>query len=374
MKKANGIVLSLLLLAAWIFLSGWGSKAHRIINRHAPASLPSQMSFLKTSWTVILADHASDADERRYTDPSESPRHYLNIDDYPGFLQSGRIPQTYDSVVMIYGVSFVLEQGILPWATEITFDSLRSCFQRQNWDKAALFAADLGHYIADGHQPLHLTKNYDGQYTGQDGIHSRYESTLVTRFETELDSYPDDPAQPVGNVNQCIFDYIYLDYLYVDSVLQADMNAQNQTGSHSSTAYYSAFWAGCGDFTTALFKDASLTLAGLIYTAWVQAGSPVPGSNGINDTEEENSGLLQNVPNPFRESTTITVEAKESDEPVSLKIYDSKGNLASTLVDGILPGGHHEYLWNGKGFSEGIYYVVLVTGNRTSARKMVLVR
>jgi hypothetical protein len=40
-------------------------------------------------------------------------------------------------------------------------------------------AADIGHYVADMHQPLHLTRNYNGQLTGNYGIHARYEGQMI---------------------------------------------------------------------------------------------------------------------------------------------------------------------------------------------------
>ena len=165
MKYFRKVLAAVSLLAIFFFCSGWGSGGHRKINEHAPASFPSSMTFLKAGWTVLLADHGSDADKRKSWDPTEGPKHYIDIDDYPEFLLNGKIPQSYDSVCALHSESFVTDKGILPWATLITFDSLRNCFERLDWDNAGLFAADLGHYVADGHQPLHITRNYDGQYT-----------------------------------------------------------------------------------------------------------------------------------------------------------------------------------------------------------------
>ena len=51
-----------------------------------------------------------------------------------------------------------------------------------DWTSAVTWAADLGHYTADSHQPLHCTKNYDGQNTGNDGVHFRFEVMMMDRF------------------------------------------------------------------------------------------------------------------------------------------------------------------------------------------------
>ena len=78
---------------------------------------------------------------------------------------------------------FVIDQGVLPWATQITYDSLVNCFTRFDWAKAVLFASDLGHYVGDAHNPLHITRNYNGQYSGNYGVHSRYESGMINAFQ-----------------------------------------------------------------------------------------------------------------------------------------------------------------------------------------------
>ena len=183
--------VSLVLLC--LVLSSWGATGHKKISQNVAACLPAEMSFLKPVWTSFVANHASDADSRKSQDPNESPRHYIDIDNYPEFVLSGHIPQTYDSVVAQFGAGFVTDQGTLPWATMITFDSLKNCFQRRDWNRSAIFAADLGHYVGDGHMPLHITKNYNGQLTNQKDIHSRYESTMVGKYEAQI-VYPADPA------------------------------------------------------------------------------------------------------------------------------------------------------------------------------------
>jgi hypothetical protein len=153
MIQTKNFLFTVLALSGMIIFSGWGSEGHRKINENAPASLPHSMQFLKASWTILLADHASDADLRKEWEPAtEPPRHFLNIDDYPEFMENGKIPQDFDSIVALHGISFVLNKGILPWATIVAFDSLKNCFQRMDWEMAGLWASDLGHYVADGHR------------------------------------------------------------------------------------------------------------------------------------------------------------------------------------------------------------------------------
>jgi hypothetical protein len=268
----NLIVKTAVPLIALILIS-WGSTGHYKINTAASLSYNAQMSQF-TYWTTTLADHASDADIRKNTDPTEAPKHYIDIDSYSEFVLQGKIPQTLDSVILLHGSTFVYNNGILPWATLICFDSLRNCFARHDWSKAVLFASDLGHYVADGHMPLHITENYDGQLSGNSGIHSRYESTMINAYIGQI-NYAGMDISVIPNVNQYIFSYLYSNYIYVDSVLAADNYAKSVSGgSTTSTAYKTALWGETKGFTIPLFRNASHALTELIYTAWVLAGSP----------------------------------------------------------------------------------------------------
>jgi hypothetical protein len=329
------------------------------------------MSFLKASWTIILADHGSDADKRKSWDPNEDPKHYIDIDDYPEFLLNGKISQTYDSVCALHGESFVIDKGTLPWATLVAYDSLKCCFERMDWSKAGLFAADLGHYVADGHQPLHITRNYNGQYTNQTGIHSRYETKMIGNYLTQI-IYTDDSATQIHDVSGYIFSYIYNNYEYVDSLLLADSLAHALTGSTSSDQYYSNLWASAQGFTIDLFKVASYSLAGLIYTAWIEAGSPVMPAFAIDELTSGNPLLFMNQPNPFSKETQIRFMNRDPDSPVLLRVCDVTGKMVVTLKDAIMDVGMNEIKWDASGCRPGIYYISLVTGSDRKTIKAVL--
>ncbi len=371
MIEPKKILITIFFFFIMILFSGWGSVGHKKINQHAPASFPHSMVFLKASWTILLADHGSDADIRKGTDPNESPKHYIDIDDYPEFLLYGKIPQTYDSICALHGLSFVIDKGILPWATLIAFDSLKNCFQRQDWNKAGLFAADLGHYVADGHQPLHITRNYNGQYTGQTGIHSRYETHMIGDYQNQI-LYPDDSVSKIQNVSGYIFNYIYFNYKDIDSLLLADSAAHVAAGSTSSNQYYSLLWANTQGFTIDLFKRASYSLAGLIYTAWLEAGSPVMPANAIDELSSGNSLLLRNFPNPFSKETQICFMNGHSESNVLLRVYDIAGKLVAVLQDGRMNAGMNEIKWDASCCKPGIFYIELKTDDSIKTIKAFL--
>jgi len=348
---------------------GWGGTGHSKISESSSLSYNQQMQDFLT-WVDFITDHASDADYRKDTDPTEGPKHYIDIDNYNAFISTGQIPQTYDSVIALYGNSFVIDNGILPWATERTFDSLRNCMQRLDFAKAQIFAADLGHYVADGHMPMHITRNYNGQYSGNTGIHSRYESTMINGHISEI-LYPGYDAVLVNNVNQYIFDYLYQNYPYVDSVLIADDYAKTFSTNTSSTAYKDALWNKSKSFTIPLFQRASHALADLIYTAWVQAGSPAIIPTAIsNQVSIGNAVLEQNMPNPFSSTTHISFTLIENTK-VLLQVRNLNGQHIKTLVQDSYTAGKHESEWTPGDEPAGIYYLVLNTGKNIQIQKMV---
>ncbi|NVO02319.1 MAG: hypothetical protein HXX09_06410, partial [Bacteroidetes bacterium] len=200
-----------------VFLVSWGSTGHNKISQNTSLSFPVSPSFLQI-WSDSLAMNASNADYRKSTDPMEQYNHYIDIDTYPEFIANGTIPSTYDSVVSIHGQTFVTDNGILPWATLTYYDSLVMAFQAGNMHQAMLYASDVGHYVADGHMPMHLCANYDGQLTGQAGIHSRYESTMIGSYVNQI-TYTGSSLNYIPDVKTYIFEYIYTNQTYVDSVL-----------------------------------------------------------------------------------------------------------------------------------------------------------
>jgi len=363
-------ISSILTLSVSLILISWGATGHSKISESSSQSYNQQMQdFL--SWVSFLTEHASDADYRKSTDPTEGPKHYIDIDNYSSFISTGQIPQTYDSVIALYGSTFVIDNGILPWATERTFDSLRNCMQRLDFAKAQIFAADLGHYVADGHMPLHITRNYNGQYTGNTGIHSRYESTMINAHISEI-LYSGTEAQEISNVNEYIFDYLYNSYTYCDSVLLADDYAKTFSTNTSSTAYKNALWEKSKSFTSPLFEKASHAFAELLFTAWVQAGSPsLTSAAATSDPLAISNAILeQNTPNPFSISTQIAYTLKENTK-VLLQVRDISGMPVATLANDSFASGIHTCEWQPDDLPAGIYYLVLNTEKYIHVKKMV---
>ena len=384
-RLKNRVIPGIIIFTSLLFI-GWGYIGHKIINYNTILSAFPQMEFFET-WADSLEAHASDADERKSWDPNEAPKHYIDIDNYPEFILTGTIPQDFDSLVAIHGLPFVMEQGILPWAILDAADSLETLFEINDMHSAMLVAADLGHYIADSHMPLHVTRNYNGQYTNQYGVHSRYESTLMQTFQSQI-VYYGDTVQYIDDLSDFVFNMIYDNYQYVDSVLYADSVAYAFAGHNYNTTYYNKFWEIAKGFTIGLFQRASYRLTCVIYTQWINAGNATNISNSGNYSLTDYN-LFQNYPNPFNPSTKIrfvipngvrnpkdfSSQAPRNDNSlVTLKVYDILGNEVATLVNEEKPAGSYEVNFDGSVLPSGIYFYRLESVNFVGVRKMILIK
>lgn len=92
----------------------------------------------------------------------------------------------------------------------------------------------------------------------------------------------------------------------------------------------------------------------------------------------EGYALSQNHPNPFNSSTTISYSLLEAG-PVTLKIYNVRGQLVKTLVDETQSEGEYAVSWDGcdqegRLVTSGIYFYSLKAGHWSQAKKMVLTK
>jgi hypothetical protein len=256
---------------------GWGIDTHFLINKDSEIHLPVGMSNF-TIYDDFLANHSIDADLRKSIDPNEAPRHYMDIDNFSGFFD-GTLPHDLDLLIAEYGSQFdVIDNGIVPFAIELFTDSLRKKMAEGEWLDALLLAADLGHYVADAHQPLHTTKNYDGQLTGNDGIHARYETEMMNRHLAAI-TIISNQAIYITNPIDYAFQIIEEAWVFVDSIMLADEIAKSESGGVYDDIYYDALWRETGDFSINQIRLATEALASLWYTAWVNAGMPEIPSN-----------------------------------------------------------------------------------------------
>ena len=135
-----------------------------------------------------------------------------------------------------------------------------------------LFSAVLTHYISDAHQPLHAALNYDGQLTGQQGVHSRFEAELFERFQSRLRIAP-RPVSRVDNVRDFTFAALADSFSQVDALLAADRAAAAGRTAYDDE-YFEKFFERAQPMMERGISGAITAAASLISSAWIQAGRP----------------------------------------------------------------------------------------------------
>ncbi len=365
MKKT--LFQSLAIIAIVLVLSSWGSKGHRSINGHVTFFFNDVLSQFD-SWSSTLSSHASDADNRKSSDPNEAPKHYIDIENYNEFNSSGVLPKTLAQAIAEYGSANVYDWGIVPWATKTTYDTLVACFRRGDLNKAVLTAADLGHYVGDGHMPLHITSNYNGQLSGNYGIHSRYESDMVDAHIYDF-NYTAESISLISDVQQYVLNYIYDSHSYIDTVLKSDNYAKALDSSYGDV-YIAAMWAKLGNITNHLFQESAHSIAELIYTAYDESQR----TTGINDVITTSGITLeQNVPNPFSDYTKIQYTLAQNAN-VEILVVDTQGRSVANLARGQKPAGVYSVDFVPTSLNSGVYFLVLKSDNYVETKRMILVR
>ena len=97
---------------------------------------------------------------------------------------------------------------------------LTKAFKEKNYSSILKNSAELGHYIADAHVPLHASRNHNGQHTDQKGIHGFWESRIPELLADKEFDFFIGKAQYIKNPGAFIWDRVLESALAADSVLK----------------------------------------------------------------------------------------------------------------------------------------------------------
>jgi hypothetical protein len=275
--RMNAIIAlaALLTLARPAPAAAWGTEVHKFITARAIALLPAEIRPFFAKYSPMISEHSIDPDLWRTAGfLEEPPRHFVDMDAY-GPYPFKELPHDYDAAVKRYGLEFVTRNGTLPWRTEEMYKQLVDAFtQKAPYARENLkfFAAVISHYVSDAHVPLHAALNYDGQLTGQWGIHARFESDLFARYQSRLQLAPNVPAK-VADPRELIFDSLVVSFSYVQAILDADKAAVAGKDVYDD-AYYDAFFGEVRPILERRLSDSIGDVVGMITAAWIDAGRP----------------------------------------------------------------------------------------------------
>lgn len=303
------------MLAIPLVCGAWGVRGHQAANRAAVRSIPSDGPVFLREYEDWIAKTGPLPDSWRgvsepYSKLFEDPNHGWFKEQF-SFLKE--IPRSrYEFVLRLYdeylrikdkdpdraALTNVRWTGTLPYAAMENFDRMKAAMRQyralmaQDNDAArgdarylaqdiAFYAGWLGHYTADGAQPLHDTIHHDGWlgdnphgYTRDPRIHGRFESQFVDLIGlSETDLLPKIPkAKVLDDPFAAMLHHLDDASTHVEEVYIMDKRG----------AFADANDAEAANLVKVQLAKAAALLRDLVYTAWVKSAEPV--TRRVDDT------------------------------------------------------------------------------------------
>jgi hypothetical protein len=279
MRKAAMAMLVLAAVARPSPAFAWGTAGHRLIMARAIALLPPELKPFFEQHQNEIVIRVVDPDTWRTAGWEDDGNHFVNfgVPEY-GKYPFADLPREYDRAIEKFGAATVKRDGTLPWREEEEFGNLRRAFaglargQAYAASNIVSFTAWMSHYIQDAYQPLHATDNYDGAQTGNSGIHARFETDLIERFQSKLALAPAAP-KAIASPRDASFEALLSSYQLVPEVLRADNEAVAGKAEYDDD-YFQKLFDRLKPLLERRLSEAITATAALIEGAWEQAGRP----------------------------------------------------------------------------------------------------
>jgi hypothetical protein len=288
MKLTRSLIVSAVLLGIVLVSSSWGFLVHKTTHQLAVYQLPVPLqSFFYTHIDNVVSNSVR-PDQRRNSDPTEATKHFIDLEMF-GPDAADKMPFEWDKAVAMFTKDSLIKYGYVPYHIIYMQAKLTEAFKQKNKDSILFYAADLGHYIGDAHVPLHTTINYDGQLTGQKGMHSLWESTVPDIEIAQYNLYTSHKASYLSDSKTAIWTAVRKGYNMVGFMLETERTvSKNFTEADKyelkmwygkeTKAYTLPFAKAYGIALKNTVNERLIESANLIadfwYTAWVDAGKP----------------------------------------------------------------------------------------------------
>lgn len=300
-------LISFGLISALLFqgepASAWGNQGHVYVNRVAAAHIPAKMPVFLRRAVSEIGYLGPEPD--RWRSPSEialknaqEPDHFIDLervawlDPLPhGRYEFYRALYEKRAATIDHPDDYLPEHvGLQPYIVMEIYGRLKAAFreyrhlksahkQTQSTERTIIFYAGwLGHYVADGSQPLHTTIQYNGWvgpnpngYSTQHGIHAAFEITYVAANIAATDfagmvHTPEHLDDPFAR---------YLAYLKQSNGLVEQVYTLEKAGGFRGKGSPEAF-----TFATRRLAAGSQMLLNLWYTAWIESWSDSISTDG----------------------------------------------------------------------------------------------
>lgn len=295
-------LLALFLVCALISSpsAAWGPEGHIWINHAAAKKIPRSMpAFLRNAAGRIGYLGPEPDRWRSTTEPflknAQEPDHYIDLERLEGF---GELPVgRYEFYKRLYekraalggpkGDELLPEKvGLQPYITMEVYGRLKAALREYRGLKAAgkdthaveqaavFYAGWLGHYVADGSQPLHTTIHYNGWigdnphgYSTKNDIHWKFEGPFVAAnlSEKQFAGLIKEPVKLADPFHDYLA-YLQESFTLVPSVYELEKKAAlERAGTPESI-----------EFTRQRLAAGAQMLLNMWYTAWIESAEPLP--------------------------------------------------------------------------------------------------
>lgn len=280
---------TLVAAAGGIGAGSWGSDGHLMIGRAAALGIPDEMpQFFRDavdqlSWLNVEPDRWKDRTERGLDEAlyrSFSPGHYVNLEAVPDQAWTAEHRLAYFEALHQAGVEH--QPGYLPYTILELSQRLRVGFRlwrtadgpERDWIEQRIIndAGVLGHYVADGSNPLHTSIHYNGWvgdsslgYASDATTHERIESRYVREriaFEDVL-THVDSVAVVFPDLRRAVWQYVEQSNALVEQMYQIDLAARFDEHTVASANR---------DFIVERLAVGASMLRDIWWTAWVTSG------------------------------------------------------------------------------------------------------
>ncbi|OQP47817.1 hypothetical protein A4H97_31095 [Niastella yeongjuensis] len=282
------IVIGSVLIATFIICSSWGFLGHRTIHQLAVYELPPSMRMFFHHNLNEMVKQSVRPDQRRNQDKEEAPKHYIDLELY-GDSAAWKMPLKWEDALKKYGKDSLNHCGYVPYYVITMKDRLTAAFKSGNKDSMLFYAIDLGHYISDAHVPLHVSENYDGQLTGQKGLHSLWESMIPELEIQQYDLRSKHKAHYLKHPERNIWKAIRQSQKLLHDIFEQEKEVsksftegekyrvQMRYGKESksyTSAFAKAYSARLGKTINQRLISSANLVADFWYTSWMDAGCP----------------------------------------------------------------------------------------------------
>lgn len=242
---------------------GWNDVGRRLYMEKAIDALPKPLKSFYENHKVALAEAVSD--------PRRFNREVFEVDRLEPFPFAD-LPTDRELAVRKYGEETLKEAGDAPWKLIESYRALVEDFRKNDFVAAITHSEEIAFLVGELYVPLNVSKEGDGEPTGQQGLRERFDSRLMEAFGDKI-KVPGTSAVFLDRPAEYAISIPLKSFIFVDNILYFDYLSRKGVQSYDRF-YYDGMWLRGQAVTEQLLAGAAQDAASFWYTAWVEARKP----------------------------------------------------------------------------------------------------